>query len=337
VVASAGSGSHFGWRRLLLAIGATSVLAAVGAPAALADVGLPGPTTAPPTAPAAESPTTAAAELTVPVEQTVAQVATPAAPETAAPAQQPTIPSLTDTAHKAVEEPVQTATQAAAPLVESGSTAAAPVLEPASQVAAPVVGKPQTSVQESLEVVTDAVAPLVEQVAESAAPIAASAERALETLAPLTGDSAHLEAGVVATAPPNVSPSSVSPTRPAAAGSVRSPSSDLVAFGNRGSHVTELPNLPSALAVGLAVAPSNGNAPMSPTQRPHVPLPDFPPEPLTEVFSASASAGVGALMILLAALAAALFLAAPGLGRRLRPRLASWPQPSPHLSLERPG
>jgi hypothetical protein len=51
-------------------------------------------------------------------------------------------------------------------------------------------------------------------------------------------------------------------------------------------------------------------------------------------FTGGSGAGIA---ILLAALAAGLFLAAPGLGRRLRPRLAPWPLPTLHLSLERPG
>jgi hypothetical protein len=66
------------------------------------------------------------------------------------------------------------------------------------------------------------------------------------------------------------------------------------------------------------------------------PLRDLPSAPVSGLVS-SATAGASAVSTFLAALAAVLFLAAPGIGRPLRSRLPSPPQPALNLSLERPG
>ena len=99
---------------------------------------------------------------------------------------------------------------------------------------------------------------------------------------------------------------------------------------NSSSTLRGLPSVPSG---GEDATGTSAAATASPV--PRDPVPFAPGSPLSGLASASASAGAGAL--LLAALAATLLLAAPGLGRRLRPKLAPWPQPIPQLSLERPG
>jgi hypothetical protein len=66
------------------------------------------------------------------------------------------------------------------------------------------------------------------------------------------------------------------------------------------------------------------------------PVRDLPSPPVSGLVP-SATAGAGAVSTFLAALAAVLFLAAPGIGRLLRSRLPSPPQPLLSLSLERPG
>jgi hypothetical protein len=66
------------------------------------------------------------------------------------------------------------------------------------------------------------------------------------------------------------------------------------------------------------------------------PLRDPPSPPVSGLVS-SAAAGAGSVSTSLAALAAVLFLAAPGIGRVLRSRLPSPPQPLLNPSLERPG
>jgi hypothetical protein len=70
-----------------------------------------------------------------------------------------------------------------------------------------------------------------------------------------------------------------------------------------------------------------------PTREPRRDLPSVPVSGLVS----SATAGAGAVSTFLAALAAVIFLAAPGVGRLLRCRLPSPPQPLLNLSLERPG
>jgi hypothetical protein len=107
-------------------------------------------------------------------------------------------------------------------------------------------------------------------------------------------------------------------------------------FGERRERSLDLPSIPSAPAAGPETTPAGGDVTMPPSHR-RSPLPGLSGGPLTAFLSAFASAGAGALVILLAALAAAPFLAAPGLGRRLRLRLASWPRSILQLSLERPG
>ncbi len=121
-----------------------------------------------------------------------------------------------------------------------------------------------------------------------------------------------------------------------------SSSREKLALPPNGTSEVRSPDVGSADFLALPVpggyeisGPNSGGTTAS--SSPRIPQPFAPGGPLSGLASASATAGAGALVPLLAALAAALLLAAPGLGRRLRPGLAPWPQPILPLSLERPG
>jgi hypothetical protein len=334
-------------RRLLATVGAVGLFAAAGAPNALAQVGLTETAASLPSAPATDQPVTeTVAQATQPVPQAV-------------PAQTPPAPDATETAtpvvqtgQEAAKEPVQTATQPANSTVDTAQKGATdptgtvnqtvgPVadtsqktVETVTQTAAPVV----TRVAETSASATDALAPVVEDTPTVAAPLANDALGSASTTTDLPDSTGTPRGGTQSEAAASPSESFATGVTPITVTAPRAPEAPQPTSRDFLTPRAPRPgvSITSSAPVGdLYVTPHGGVA--MPSSHTHAPVPDNPSGPLTALLSASASVGGGALVILLAALAAALSLAAPGLGRRLRPRLAPWPQPILHLSLERPG
>lgn len=346
-------------RHVAGAVGAAALAAAVGSPSALAG-GLQGvagslpPTpaesltrsvaetvelTPPSSAAGVEATATAAVET---VQQAVEQsvVSAPTAIEPTAVATQVASPAL-EAAQNVAEEPARTATETLAPTASTVRTTVdrltrttEPVVAQVLETSAPVVSAVNTVVASSL---IDAEALLDEQLATASTTTTAilAAATQLRDTATATPDGttpaeiAPIESSAVqvATTPattPRAAPAS-QPARPVA--------DDPSRPGARRSDISSPSSVPAADP--WAVVPRGDDA--MPSSQPHAPLPDVPSGPLTALLSAFASGTGGTLVILLAVLAATLFLAAPGLGRRLRLRLAPWPRPILHLSLERPG
>jgi hypothetical protein len=90
-------------------------------------------------------------------------------------------------------------------------------------------------------------------------------------------------------------------------------------------------------AAGSAVSTGGHQARPAKAVSPDTPAPNVPPGPIGLLAAISAAFASSAALLFVAALAAAFLLVAPGLGRRLRPRLASRPLPIYLTSLERPG
>jgi len=322
-------GGHHRKRRLVGAVGALALLAAIGTPNALADTGLGS------------------------LDQ-VTESATPA-PLPALDVTPAAVAPVVETATK-VTEPVPSTVE---PVVES-----APVVE-VEKTVAPVLAPVNKVAETSTEKVDDALAPVVESVQETTRGTLGSVAT---TTAPLTtgpglSNTRGKAAGDVGETVRTTTGASVAPSGSVAASELAGGATSTVATSTVAASGTAALDAPtfapptrraikdsatradaSAPAITLLSAPTTNAAQSSPaagaampSSQPHAPLPDIPSGPLTALFSASASVGGGALVLLLAALAAATLLAAPGVGRRLRPTLAPWPQPIPHLSLERPG
>jgi hypothetical protein len=320
-------------RRVGATLGFAVVLAGIGAPAALAQIGLPGTN---------DTVTGTTSQVTGTVEQTA---------ETVAPV-------------------VDTATQTTSPAVESVTTTTEALTQSANETVAPVVESTTKTVNEVVKTANQTVAPVVQRVEETVTTIVPAAETVtpvvkdlVETVSSTANTARKTAARTRSAAPASSQPTSAAPTASAPTSNAATPSvsdeqqvatlvtdalPDAATTGRTPRSISENPTAPEAkLPVGIVtplssasagdlVVTPNGAAP-PPSMKPRSPLPGVPSGPLTALFGASASAGGGALVAFLAALAAALFLAAPGLGRRLRPRLAPWPQPIPYLSLERPG
>lgn len=304
--------------------------AAVAPQAALAGPGLPGASVLEAT-PSAEP-------LTTTVTDTVDTVTTTVVPEPASTAATlPATPPVVAETKKTVEQATKAVEQTVAPLVEATAKVvedpAAVLPEPVAQTVEPVLAHVRATTTPALGAATQVVRRVTSDVSE--------ATRTVETaggLASAPGDTGRVESapvaalttghaemssatGAVATATPEARPT-VSGAREFPKPGARRPAA--------------LPSSSSAPAAGVFV-PSQGENGATPSSHARTPLPEIPSGPLTALLFASASGGGGALALLLAALAATSLLARPGLGRRLRPRLAPWPQPIPHLSLERPG
>jgi hypothetical protein len=328
--------------------------------------------TPPPAAQAAETSTSAAAApaatqavpaAAAPIVETVAKTAAPAV-ETVSKAAAPAVKAVADTAAPVIK-PVA---EAAAPVAKPVTRTVAPVLRPVTRATAPVL--------QAVAPVLDAAAPILDAASpltNAAAPILDGTGTILGNgggrsvgvgaLLASTGSTARATVARKAEAPiiaigavPTPGPEGAAasdPLTPAEGGlpSVVAPSSvpnPFLAPGFLPPRALELPpaQLPAVHAFpasppdlgplgGPGATPVRGTEAVAGT--PEVPWRRVPGGPLGPLSSAVASAGAGAFPILLAALAAALFLAAPRLGRRLRPILAPWPLPIPHVSLERPG
>jgi hypothetical protein len=339
--------THLG-RRLAKAVAAVAILSVIAAPQALADVGgLPAAVTSPPVpAPAAPAPipTPAAAVAPVVAAAPVAQAAAPpTAPdaEAAAPVVEAAATAAQAVAQTAapVEQVVREATQATQPAVDEVAQTASETLQPATETAAAVT---RTTVPEATKAAG--------KIAKRATEVVTTAARTATTA---TGEQRSLEAPArVPVAAEPVAVPTIDELRPStptpSAGSqetdlhapattdVTSPSVTTKVSGAPRNRAAGVPIGSSAPATGPDITIARGEDTRQ-SSRSGPRLPDVPSGPLQALLHASASGGAGALVLLLAALAGALFVAAPGLGRWLRPRLAPWPQPIPHLSLERPG
>jgi hypothetical protein len=160
---------------------------------------------------------------------------------------------------------------------------------------------------------------------------------------------------------PTTAPGSGAPSAPDEAGAAAQPTS-MSALGAGTPAVFATPDRPRASApraAGSAVPGPSGavaaiepSPPWSPADvapradrathtaragSSRTPAPTGPWGPLGSLTSVSAAPGSGAMLVFFAALAAIFLLAAPGVGRRLRPALAPWPLPLSLASLERPG
>lgn len=323
--------------RLLVVAGGVCLLAAAGAPTAAAGLGLSDATESglPATAAiqgAAET-LLGAAELDV-----AAQVRDQPLPEAPAGTIAQATNVLAQTAAPTLAQTSETLAQVTTPVLEPVQQT--PLLPATLDTLSAVTESVVSPVAETLAVVESGRPPQLQQAGDELGP-------ALETRAPVLGALGEADT----TAPRAEGAPGVSEEKPVLA----APTPELpAALPGATSPDRARPTPPARKALGMslndpAVAlltlPSvpgghegstgdlrgaKASAPL-----PSAPAPFSPGGPLSGLAPASASAGAGVL--LLAALAATLFLAAPGLGRRLRPRLAPWPQPIPQFSLERPG
>lgn len=354
---------HSGWiRRLLTVTGAVCIFAAVGAAPAFAALGLAGaPETLPPVA-SAESLTQAFSQPVV----SLTEATEPGAPQSELAASVPTLPAVEAPRQEAtVAEAVQ---QHAGPAGEVVQRMAAAAAEPTNR-ATLVVSTAQQTTASAEQLVLNIPAQAVRGLDEVATSVAESVTAATEAVALLVNTTAPMlettRAGVISTGPsledaqpvarvPQVveiaqvvsgaprlgddelSASATATTHTESAFDSRVSDASPAQGRDAGASARRLPILPSGPVddVGRASPGSRGTSAVRPSNSPMPTAPGGPPGALGSAFT---SAAAGALVIFLAALAAALLLAAPGLGRRLRPTLAPWPLPDPQLSLERPG
>jgi hypothetical protein len=285
-------------RRLAVVVGTLGLLAAAGAPTAAAGLGLPELIEAS-HADALGQVTETPTPSTTPVLETVQQTQLPA-----------TTPS-----------PVSAAAE---PLLQQTP----PTLDPVLDIAAPALG----ALDETTRTATEVVSPLL----QATQPVVGTRMPPAAVDAPPT-KAATREEGVrlVAEEEPSVVPTTVK--LPAALPAPRGSGREELAMPMR--RAVEVPPQGSSSIASVPGGPENTTADLGGTEislsLPSAPAPFAPGGPLSGLAWASASAGAGAF--LLAVLAAALLLAAPGLGRRLRLILAPWPQPILQVSLERPG
>jgi hypothetical protein len=302
------------------------------------------------TAPAVETASKAAAPIVKTASRTAAPVVKPVG-DAAAPVVRP-LARVTTRAVKATAPVLR----AAAPVVK----AARPLLDAAAPVVAaagPLLGA-AGPVTEAAGPILTGTAPLLGSRSRGGIPGALLAKPKPDaSFASASATSRSTEPGIAAGF---VAPVGDPATVPAAAGSASSrPESlavpvwgltpDGVALGTVPRRVAMVPPArlpvvhafpgPAPGAQAPPVAPRASLAPAAGTSASTAPAPTRHPPggPLGALSSAAAAAGGGAFVPLLAALAAAFLLAAPWLGRRLRPALAPWPLSIPRLSLERPG
>ena len=295
------------------------------------------------------------AQATAPVAQTAGSVASPAAPVVAqavAPVAQAAAP-VTQAAAPAVAQVTAPVAQAVNPVVQQVAgpalTAVQPVVQPVLQATAPVLT--------SIEPVLEAAEPLTAPLLEATAPLLEATGPALEVTAPLleTATQARMSPSSTVVPPPGLGAASAGdaaaqststsvsetvpptllvatdPPRPSA-----SRDAGAVTTGpSRGATASIESSPPWASA---EMAPRDGRTGHTATAGPsRLPKPTAPSRPLGFLTSVSAAPGSGALLVFFAALAAIILVAAPGLGRRLRPDMAPWPLPITLASLERPG
>ena len=257
------------------------------------------------------------------VQQAAAPLTQAAAPvvQTAAPVV-PTVAPVVQTAAPVVQQAAAPVVQTAAPVVQYAAGpalgAAAPLLRPAGQVT-DTVGDPVRKVSPALN----------------------AAHGSLDPAATVAGSTEATVAGEEATAAGGSNDEVVVPTaalgeRDAVTGRARSARD----IGHRPPRVLSISTIPRVPvhAEGSSSDPTSAAGSRTTAVSPRRSAPDVPSGPFFGLFAAMAAAlASGASLILVAALAAALVLAAPGLGRRLRPTLAPWPLPTALPSLERPG
>ena len=316
-------GANWGIRRstrrlVLAAVVGCAVSMLFSAPALAQTVGVT-QTTAPVVQQAAAPLTQAAA----PVVQTAAPVGPTVAPvlQTGTTVVS-TVAPVVQTAAPVVQQAAAPVVQTAAPVVQYAAGpalgAAAPLLRPAGQV-------------------TDSVGDPVRKVS----PALNAAHGSLDPAATVAGSTEATVAGEEATAAGGSNDEVVVPTaalgeRDAVTGRARSARD----IGHRPPRVLSISTIPRVPvhAEGSSSDPTSAAGSRTTAVSPRRSAPEVPSGPFFGLFAAMAAAlASGASLILVAALAAALVLAAPGLGRRLRLTLAPWPLPTALPSLERPG
>jgi hypothetical protein len=265
--------------------------------------------------------TTAAASVAVPVAKAAEPVTASAAP--------------------AVTGATKPITSSAAPVVTEVTKPLAPVTEPlaaaADQVARPLV----ESTEPLLAPVAPILAPAVSELTEPLAPVT-------KTILPAGAATPAVSGETAAGAPRAASFETATPAAPASppARPAYDASGGASVAGMAVSLVPSQPvDTPRARVSPGGAPPGSPGALWAGTAPPrHEVASARQPDPLQWPLRGNGDTGVSfavgsgaGIAILLAALAAGLLLAAPGLGRRLRPRLAPWRLPTLHLSLERPG
>lgn len=278
------------------------------------------------------------AEETAPAREVAAPVTAPVA-QAAAPVTQAAAPVVAQVATPVTNaaEPVLEQTARVLESVQPLADAAAPVADPAQPVVEPV---------------TTPLAEVVTPVIETTMPLLDSTSSALRTSAPAqhiaapepsaagTGTATSTEGVVPEPAPggrsaiPELLTRPPADTRTAAARErIAGPDQPLRdsrwAAGDRG---------PSNTWRATFTAPGHGRTThTAKASASRAPSPTEPSGPIGFLAAVSATFASSGALILFAAVAAFIIVAAPGLGRRFRPAMAPWPQPTPLPSLERPG
>lgn len=327
-------------RRLLAVLAAVSAGSLfLSSPALAQSIGaLTGPTSTSEAAPA--SPVQAAGAVVQQAAPAVEQVTAPVA-QAAAPLQQVTAPAA-EAAAPVAQQTAPVVHQATAPVTES----VAPVVE---QATAPVTEAAAPVVSQVAEPVAQAIAPVVQVATSVTAPLAS---KTVGPLSPVRGGTTKAKTvdeivGLLTTAvtegrsPAGGQPIADQSKTPASSTHLGPTRSARATVAGRGAEARYSASFREALVVtpslpgnSQVTADSNRGPSATAPRKPR--LPGLPRGPAGPGSSAAPIQG-GSAPIFVAALVAALLLAAPGLSRRLRLNLASWPLPIALPSLERPG
>jgi hypothetical protein len=304
-------------RRYLLATSVALVVALFVVEPALAQLPLG---SAPPDATPANGSVVGAVTQALPTDQVIEQV-TPAVQEAAKP-----VAAVTES----VGQTTAPATRDVAPIVAPVTRAVAPV----AQAAAPALAAVQPVVQ--------AAVPLLKTAESLTAPLTAPAlevttssleTTSLASVVTTPGDSGSVQA-TTGRVPEVTSLDSLLVAADAPTMPVTRERPAVV----RGTGPTGLERRPSATLASPAAAPHASRvAHSAKAAPPRAHAPAVPRRPLGFLAAISAALASSAIPLLVALLTVFVYVAGPGLGRRIRPGAADWPLPIPLASLERPG
>ena len=296
-----------GRRRFYGTLAAASLVAVLGAPNAFAGIDLTADVSA--AAPAVD-------QVTETVSQTVSETGIadqlPAVDPPATPSPEP-LPAVS--------------------LPETTAGAVAAVGEVTNGVLEVATSASKGRVAEAAQATLDLAAPVLDAASTAAEPAATRAEPPVATAG---SDGGTTEASSKAAAAPVNTKSATPAVRETADVSRQSPIATTPASRPAARVATPAADAPLA-APTLSSEPVPAPViPSSSADDSQTPAPSTPAELFRGLLPAASGVG-GSFAAVLATLAALLIVAAPGLGRWLRPRLVSWPQPILDLSLERPG
>jgi hypothetical protein len=291
-----------------------------------------------------------AAPVVATVQPAVSPVTAPVAQATA-----PLVQTVQQTAQPVVNsvQPVlDTVQQATTPVLATVAQTAAPVLTAADQAAAPTMALVSPLLQQTEQTATQVIAPVVDEAGQALGPVVKATDHVAAPLVSTATQGTSRMGPVQDTTTPIRDPGSaggptqqsgvVEPARGTPSIVVMRPHASPTQRPPRGStpHVSgpaPLAGFGSALVTQGSTADASSGPRQATASRPTGPRGPFAPGRPFGFSAAPATGGASFFVPLFAVVAAILLLAAQGVGRRLRPALASPQLPILALSLERPG